>query len=123
MDGYILDRELIAMRHRDYSVDHDVDLEDVFSTPGHVGYANLDPDSSSSLSWDVTPSLTFEQEVVIDEDADADEDIDQSRVEELVDTEMGDVEEENATDWHGMKYSSRYISSSCSFYGELTFPK
>ncbi|KAG8781651.1 hypothetical protein FRC12_021653 [Ceratobasidium sp. 428] len=93
-------------QHRDYSVDRDVDLEDVFSTPGRVGYTTLDPESSSSLSWDVTPSLTFEQEVDVDEDAN--DDIDQSRVEELVDTEMGDVEEENGTDWHRMKHNSRY---------------
>ncbi|KAG9075703.1 hypothetical protein FS749_012605, partial [Ceratobasidium sp. UAMH 11750] len=68
----------------DFSIDHDLDLGDVFSTPGRLSHSARDLDDSSSLSWDLTPSLTFEFE------ADIDDEMDSSRVEELVDTEMGD---------------------------------
>ncbi|KAG8706085.1 hypothetical protein FRC08_001283, partial [Ceratobasidium sp. 394] len=84
----------------DFSIDHDLDLGDVFSTPGRLSHSARDLDDSSSLSWDLTPSLTFELE------ADIDDEMDSSRVEELVDTEMGEVGEGGGINWSEMGTNS-----------------
>ncbi|KAG9084823.1 hypothetical protein FRC07_013542, partial [Ceratobasidium sp. 392] len=87
----------------DYSVDLDFDLADVFSTPGRRSHVSRDLGNSSPLSWDITPSLTFDKEV------DVNEEMDKSQVEELVelvDTEMGGVEGGDGLDWHEMASDS-----------------
>ncbi|CAE6490500.1 unnamed protein product [Rhizoctonia solani] len=62
----------------DTSIEHDTDLAGVFSSPSRLSDFRTEHDSSSILSWDVTPSSTFG----FDEDEE-----DKSHVEMLIDTE------------------------------------
>ncbi|KAG8709383.1 hypothetical protein FRC11_005600, partial [Ceratobasidium sp. 423] len=62
----------------DTSIDHDTDLAAVFQSPSRLSDFRTDHDSSSVLSWDMTPSLTFG----LDEDEE-----DKSHVEMLIDME------------------------------------
>ncbi|KAF8596875.1 kinase-like protein [Ceratobasidium sp. AG-I] len=77
----------------DMSIDHDLDLEDLFHTPNRLAHHHH-PASSSPLSWDITPSLTF--------DFDHDEEMEQSRVEMLLDTEESSNSNENGLGWNSM---------------------
>jgi hypothetical protein len=89
------------------SIDHDVELGDVFFTPGRRGEPQHEFDGSSSLSFDVTPSLTFE----FDHDEDVEEShAEESRVEELlVGGEAERSQEGTGLDWSDMALSSRYV--------------
>ncbi|CAE6448140.1 unnamed protein product [Rhizoctonia solani] len=67
------------------SVDHDTELDEPFPSPSRLSGFRTEHDSSSVLSWDVTPSLTFG----FDE-----EEEDYSRVEMLIGTDC-----EESTEW------------------------
>lgn len=62
----------------DMSIDHNVELDGLLKTPSRLSDLRSDVDNSSFLSWDITPSLTFE----LDE-----EEVENSRVEMLIDME------------------------------------
>ncbi|QRV88459.1 hypothetical protein RhiJN_16477 [Ceratobasidium sp. AG-Ba] len=87
-------------RDLDFSIDQDLELGDVFYTPDRSKRGTHEPDDSSSTSWDIPRSLTFEFE------KDIDEDLDKSRVEELLeDIEMVDGEGDRIG-WSEMKMES-----------------
>ncbi|QRV73646.1 hypothetical protein RhiJN_01660 [Ceratobasidium sp. AG-Ba] len=88
-------------RDLDFSIDQDLELGDVFYTPDGSKHGTQEPDDSSSTSWDIPRSLKFEFE------KDVDEDLDKSRVEELLeDIEMADSEEGNRIGWSEMEMES-----------------
>ncbi|CAE6445794.1 unnamed protein product [Rhizoctonia solani] len=93
------DREMsldYSYKEADMSIDHDTELDGVFPSPSRLSDFRTEHDSSSVLSWDVTPSLTFG----------FDEDEEESlRVEMLID--MDDAcETRDALEWSAMAGAS-----------------
>jgi hypothetical protein len=83
----------------DMSIDHNVELNGLFQSPSRHSGFQINMDNSSPLSWDVTPSLTFEFD---------DEETDKSRVEMLIDTE-DTRDAQNILEWSEMISSARYV--------------
>ncbi|KDN47800.1 hypothetical protein RSAG8_03220, partial [Rhizoctonia solani AG-8 WAC10335] len=75
------------------SIDHDTELDGVFQSPSRLSDFRTEHDSSSVLSWDVTPSLTFG----FDEDEE-----ENSRVEMLIDMEEDVCEPRDTLEWSEM---------------------
>ncbi|CAE7176536.1 unnamed protein product [Rhizoctonia solani] len=106
------DREmsLCSYKETDMSIDHDTELDGIFPSPSRLSDFRTEHDSSSVLSWDRTPSLTFG----FDE-----EDEENSRVEMLIDMD-DDCEATNTIEWSEMSIGASHQTPTS--YNQLANP-